>query len=175
MANKEALRELQGRLAERLQEAQELDHTSGWLAVEVADHGFLLPLAEAGEIFSLGTVLPVPHTHSWFLGIANLRGTLAGVVDLAGFLGLRERVPPTIREQARVVAFNPALGINAALMVDRLVGLRNIDHLTTEPLDDPAVPDFVTGAWREDAQIWRVLSLDALARDERFLRIVAAA
>ncbi|MFM2346874.1 MAG: hypothetical protein RL654_1627, partial [Pseudomonadota bacterium] len=36
MANKEALRALQGRLAERLQEVRSIEHVSGWLAVECA-------------------------------------------------------------------------------------------------------------------------------------------
>lgn len=173
MSQKEALRELQGRLAERLQDAQELDHTSGWLAVEVAGNGLLLPLSEAGEIFPLSTVLPVPHTHAWFLGICNLRGTLAGVVDLAGFLGLRDRVPPLVREQARVVAFNPVLGINGALLVDRLLGLRHLEQLVPEAERDPTLPDFVAGTWRDADRSWQVLRLDVLARDERFLRIVA--
>jgi twitching motility protein PilI len=173
MSQKEALRDLQGRLAERLQDVQELDHTSGWLAVEVAGHGFLLPLAEAGEIFPLSVILPVPHTHPWFLGISNLRGTLAGVVDLAGFLGLRDRVPPTVREQARVVAFNPGLGINGALLVDRLLGLRHLEQLAPDPDRDPTWPDFVAGSWHDEERSWQVLRLDVLARDERFLRIVA--
>jgi CheY-like chemotaxis protein len=34
----EALRELQGRLAERLQEARELEQMMGWLAVEAAGY-----------------------------------------------------------------------------------------------------------------------------------------
>ncbi len=174
MANKEALRELQGRLAERLQDVQELGTTSGWLAVEVAGHGFLLPLAEAGEIFSPGAILAVPHTHPWFLGIANLRGTLTGVADLAGFLGLRERVPAAVREQARIVAFNPALGINAALLVDQLVGLRHAEQLTPDGVPDPAAPAFVGGRWLDaQQQVWRELKLDALVRHEQFLRIVA--
>jgi twitching motility protein PilI len=127
MANKEALRELQGRLAERLQEVRSIEHTVGWLAVECAGHAFLFPLAEAGEIFQPGALLSVPHTEPWFLGVANLRGALTGVVDLAGFLGLRERIPAAVREQARVVAFNPALELNAALLIDKLAGLRHAD------------------------------------------------
>jgi twitching motility protein PilI len=176
MANKEALRELQGRLAERLQEVQSADHTSGWLAVESGGHGFLLPLAEAGEIFQPGQLLPVPHTQNWFLGVANLRGALTGVADLAGFLGLRDRVPAAVREQGRVVAFNPSLGINAGLLVDRLAGLRNPEHLSPEPLTGQAHPEFVEGTCRDDGgRLWQVLRLALLARDERFLRIVAPA
>ena len=61
-----------------------------WLAVEVAGTGLLLPLHQAGEIFPLPPMLPLAHSQPWFLGVANLRGGLHGVVDLACFLGLSE-------------------------------------------------------------------------------------
>ena len=61
MANKEALRELQQRLAERLQTVREQAPLRSWLAVEIAGHGFLLPLDQSGEIFPLATIHPVPH------------------------------------------------------------------------------------------------------------------
>ena len=38
--------------------------------------GLLFPLPTAGEIFPVGTLLPVPHTQRWFMGVANLRGGL---------------------------------------------------------------------------------------------------
>ena len=88
MANREALRELQLRLASRLQAAKtEGASVSSWLAVELAGNPYLVPLAHAGEIFSWPVVQPVPYTQDWFLGVANLRGGLAGVIDLVRFMG----------------------------------------------------------------------------------------
>ena len=85
----------------------------------------LFPLEQAGEIFTSGRVMPVPHTQAWFAGVANLRGGLHGVVDLAVFLGLRARgAHEHGAEGARLVALNPSLGVNCALLVDRLAGLR---------------------------------------------------
>ena len=75
MANREALRELQVRLAGRLQAARvEGLSVSSWLAVESAGQSYLLPLAQSGEIFPWVAVQPVPYTQAWFLGVANLRG-----------------------------------------------------------------------------------------------------
>ena len=48
MANKQALRELQNRLAERLQAARTQDRGKSWLAVECGDRGFLFPLLGGG-------------------------------------------------------------------------------------------------------------------------------
>src|SRR3954464_11174584 len=118
MANKQALRDLQSRLAERLQAARSEPLAKSWLAVECGSRGFLFPLREAGEIFAMAPMVAVPHSHRWFLVISNLRGHLHGVVDLAGFLGVKSGEAP--RDQARLVGFNQSLGITCVLRVDRL-------------------------------------------------------
>ena len=174
MANKQALRELQSRLAERLQAARTEARGSSWLAVECGGRGFLLPLGDAGEIFALAPILPAPHSHRWFLGVANLRGHLHGVVDLAGFLDIKSQAGPELgREQSRLVGFNPSLEINCVLMVDRLAGLRGDDQLTREPDAGAARPAFA-GARMHDAsgRLWQELNLSELAGDEAFLSIV---
>lgn len=177
MANKEALRELQTRLAERMREARTEPRAATWLAVESAGVGFLLPLIDAGEIFPLGNVLPVPHTAVWFTGVANLRGGLHGVVDLAGFLGLRKGAVPGpvegAREQYRVVAFGAALETNCALLVERLVGLRSREQMKALPRAAQVLPAFAGGQYRDEGgRVWLELNLNALAGDEAFLKIM---
>jgi twitching motility protein PilI len=175
MANREALRQLQSRLAERLQVARTEARTLSWLAVECAGHGLLVPLATAGEIFPAGGLLAVPHTQPWFLGVANLRGGLHGVVDLAAFLGLRSPLSrDSLREQARLLAFNPSLGSHSAVLVDRLAGLRSAAQLTVEPPDDVSRPLFAAARWRDTGgRLWQEVDLAALARHEQFLAIAA--
>jgi twitching motility protein PilI len=176
MANKQALRELQTRLAERMQAARTQPRGQSWLAVECRGHGLLLPLEQAGEIFALAPLLTVAHTQPWFAGVANLRGGLHGVVDLARFLGLPDAPPDAAgREQARLIALGATLGLNCALLVDRLAGLRASDQLHVEADDgDAARPPFASTCWRDgDGRRWQVLDLAALAKDVRFLSIVA--
>jgi twitching motility protein PilI len=174
MAKKEALRELQSRLAERLQGVRsQTEASASWLAVECGGQGLLLPLAQAGEIFALGALIPVPHTSAWFLGVANLRGRLHGVVDLGRFLGVSAPAAPDIgREQSRLVAFNPALEINCALLVDRLAGLRSREQLQPDAADGAERPAFA-GARFVDAggRRWQELQLTALAREDAFLKV----
>ena len=171
MANKEALRELQGRLAERLAAARTQQRGKSWLAVECGARGFLFPLREAGEIFPYAPVMPVPHTHRWFLGVANLRGHLHGVVDLAAFLGVK--TTEAGRDQARLVGFNQTLDINCALLVDRLAGLRSETQLTAESDDGGARPAFVGKRFRDaNGRAWQELNLAELAANEAFLRIL---
>jgi twitching motility protein PilI len=175
MAKKEALRELQARLAERLQAARTQQRGRSWLAVESAARGFLFPLREAGEIFALGPLVAVPHTHRWFLGVSNLRGHLHGVVDLAGFLGVKsaDAVLPTGQQQAQLVGFNQTFELNCVLLVDKLAGLRSEEQLTREQDDSNQRPSFVGARYRDaSGRAWQELNLAALAGDESFLRIV---
>jgi twitching motility protein PilI len=179
MANREALRDLQSRLAIRLQQARTETRAGSWLAVECAGLGLLVPLPSAGEIFPLTTLLAVPHTQPWFVGVANLRGGLHGVVDLAAFLGLR---PPLAvdapREHAQLLAFNPKQGAHCAILIDRLAGLRSPDQLTAVADSEAAAkntkPAFALGQWRDaDDRVWQEFDLGALARNEQFLAIAA--
>ena len=171
MANKQALRDLQTRLADRLQAARTEPLGQSWLAVECSARGFLFPLRDAGEIFAMAPVVPVPHSHPWFLGVSNLRGHLHGVVDLAGFLGVKTAESP--REQGRLVGFNQSLDINCVLWVDRLSGLRSADELTRDADDDNARPAFAGARFRDaSARPWQELNLVELAADESFLKIV---
>ncbi len=178
MANREALRELQARLAERLQLARTQARQVSWLAVECAGQGLLLPLQGAGEIFSMATLMPVPHTQPWFMGVANLRGGLHGVVDLATFLGLRPGVVlDAVREGASLLALNAALGSHSAVLVDRLAGLRGADQMTVQDDDDDdgrPRPAFAGPRWCDaEGRTWQEIDLGALARHEQFLGIAA--
>lgn len=173
MAKKEALRELQTRLAERLQSARSQGQSAAWLAVETGGVGFLLPLSQAGEIFPPAALLPVPHTQPWFMGVANLRGRLHGVIDLAAFLGLPVASRnESGREPARLVALNPSLESYCALWVDRLAGLRSREQLQLADTAQGHQPAFAGGRW-VDAQgrQWQELQLAALASHEAFLKI----
>jgi twitching motility protein PilI len=177
MAKKEALRDLQSRLAERLQAARTQARPASWLAVECRGHGLLFPLQQAGEIFPIVPLLPVPHTREWFAGVANLRGGLHGVVDLGAFLGMPVRVAAGVeggRDQARLIALNPSLGLNCALLVDRLAGLRSAEQLSREASEDEPRPPFAGARLRDtEGRPWQEILLSSLAEDEQFLGIVA--
>lgn len=176
MANREALRELQGRLAERLAQARTEARPMSWLALECEGLGLLAPLALAGEIFSVGTLLPVPHTQPWFMGVANLRGGLHGVVDLAAFLGLRPALTrEALREQARLLTINPNVGAHCAVLVDRLAGLRSATQLTeVAAASSDGRPPFAGAVYADaEGRQWQELDLAALARHEQFLAIAA--
>ena len=175
MANREALRQLQSRLAERLKAARTETRQISWLAVECGGHGLLVPLPTAGEIFPAGTLLAVPHTQPWFLGVANLRGQLHGVVDLAAFLGLRLPLArDALRDQARLLAFNPKLGSHSAVLVDRLAGLRNLEAFSSSSQASEGAPGYFGSGYTDaNGAYWQEINLQALSQQPNFLSISA--
>ena len=176
MAKREALRELQARLASRLQAARSEGVQASWLAVESGGRKFLFPLAQSGEIFPFSSALPVPYTQSWFLGVANLRGGLYGVVDLASFVAGQapQQRSDAGRAESRLVAFNSALEVNCALLIDRLAGLRNMDAFaSSSPPPDGAPEYFGTAYTDSNGAFWQELNLQALSQQPHFLSIGA--
>jgi twitching motility protein PilI len=158
-ARRARLRAYQEQLLERMQAARTSDGARAHqLGVEIGGTHYLLDLLEAGEIVPLPPVAFVPLTQSWYLGLANVRGNLVGVVDLARYLGGEGTATAGA---ARLVTFAPALGFPCALLVGRVVGLRHAADMTP-------VGDLLRDA---DGQEWTPLALAGLARDERFLQV----
>lgn len=159
------LREYQEQLLERMQAAKS---GSGapirQLGMQVGATRYLLDLLEAGEIVAPVPLARVPLAQPWYLGLANVRGTLVGVIDLARYLGADAQpagASPALSSGARLVTFAPSLGFNCALLADRVYGLRQASSMQRE---GEALRD-------ADNILWTPLSLAALVREARFLHI----
>jgi len=177
MANRDALRAFQSRLASRLQAARTTGVAATWLAVEAGEGKYLFPLGHAGEIFPWTPPQPVPYTEPWFLGVANLRGGLYGVVQLSGFASGGPVAPAATeaaRIQSRLVAFNELLEVNCALLVDRLAGLRGAEAFTASELPGAEAPAWHGHLYTDAAgERWQEVNLQALSQQPQFLSIGA--
>lgn len=176
MANRQALRELQTRLADRLQVARTQGVAASWLAVEAGGRNYLFPLSQSGEIFPWVHTQPVPYTQAWFAGVANLRGGLFGVVDLASYVSGEAPPPKTelARAESRLVALNSALEVNCALLIDRLAGLRKQDAFIDFSEKAPDAPEFFGNQYVDlNGASWQEINLQLLAQQAHFLTIGA--
>ena len=176
MANREALRELQSRLATRLQAARTEGVSASWLAVEAAGGKYLFPLSQAGEIFPVSTTQPVPYTQRWFMGVANLRGGLYGVVDLASFVagGIPAARADNVRADSRLVALNTVLSVNCALLIDKLSGLRGVDGFASSAQPAEGAPPYFGSLYTDSNGIaWQEINLQTLSQQPQFLSISA--
>jgi twitching motility protein PilI len=161
------LRQYQEELLERMQAARtSTGARSHQLGVEIGGERYLLDLVEAGEIVPVPPLASVPLTQPWYLGLANVRGSLLGVVDLARFFGeLRgaQRNPHGSEQTsaARLVTFAPALGLPCGFLATRVHGLRQAADM--RPHEGRLLD--------ADGNAWTPLALAALAQDERFLHV----
>lgn len=163
------LRQYQLQLIERIQAAR-----SGALAarkelgVMLGGRPCLLDLTQLGEIVIAAGVQiqSVPLAQDWYLGLAAMRGRLTGVVDLARYMGAPACAPGN---HCRIITFSPRLGLNCALLVERVLGLRQLRTMQPVSLPD-GPPTWAARALRDsEGQQWLRLDLAQLAQAERFL------
>lgn len=178
MANRQSLKELQERLARRLTAARSEMATASWLAVEAGGQRYLMPLVQSGEIFPWSAVQDVPYTKPWYVGVASLRGGLQGVIDLAGLLNRAgSALTPAsqrVSSESRLVSLHAALGINAVLLIDRLLGLRNPAMFTSIAERTQGAPAcFGHRLVDAQGQVWQELDLQTLSAEPEFMAIAA--
>lgn len=157
------LRAFQERLSDRLRETAAAPRQAR-LGVMVGGRYFLVDLSEAGEIVAVPPAFAaVPMAKSWLRGLVNLRGSLYAVTDLAEFFG---DPPSVIGRESRLLVFADRVSLNAALLVDRMLGLQDLATMRPGPDGE--------GNWVDDSgRSWSTLGLQQLALDERFLSIGA--
>ena len=165
------LRTFQQELTTRLASKTAAQVESSRLGLSCGGERWLIRLGDAGEVITVPTIVSVPHTRAWFLGVANIRGNLFSVVDFAGFLGQ----PATVMSgMTRLILFSTRSGeLNAGIVVQRVLGLRNLSELA------PAAPPQEAPAWYAerwmdaDGNAWQEIDLARLAHDAAFLQVGA--
>lgn len=165
MAKRISLREFQEKLVRQLAEAQSSERRT-LLGVEADNQNWLINLTDTGEILPVPSLVPVPLTQPWYRGIANVRGTLFGVIDFSGF-GHNRLTTPT--GSARLLLLASRHGTNSALLFSRASGLRNVDEFERD--DGPADQrPWVTERLRDmQGKQWLKLDVRALISSPAFL------
>ncbi len=167
MAKKGNLREFQAHLAKRLAGASE-QSSAGLLGIQSGTDYWLLKLSDSGEIVPLASLTSVPLTKPWFVGIANIRGNLYSVADFSAFQG-KETTPQN--NSSRLLLIGTRHGNNTALLVTRMLGLRNVDDLTPVATDQDA-PVWASKAYSDnEGRRWKMLNVRQLLADEKFMDI----
>lgn len=170
MAKRLSLRDFQENLSARLLSAKRGETTPPMLGFRSGGRRWLLELPDSGEVVPLPPLSQVPLTQPWFVGMANIRGGLHAVVDFAQFVG----APPTPRtERSRLLLVGARHGINSALLVEGIEGLRPLSALQPMEMEAgmPTAP-WVQSAYRDDQNnTWLHIALVNLLQDSAFLDI----
>lgn len=166
MKDKQSLRDFQAQLADKLKAAQAATGPSSKLGFIAGGRHWLVSLEQINEVVTVPELIAVPWVRPWFSGVASVRGALFGCTDLGVFLNLSEALPPG---ESHLLLAHPRFGVNAALRIERTLGLRSVDKLTPETSSDAAIP-WSVGQWRGlDDQVWTELDVEKLVASPAFL------
>jgi twitching motility protein PilI len=170
MRRRTGLREFQLSVAERLRTAATRAALSSKLGFQVGADNWFVALHQVSEVIPVPMLQPVPLTHSWFRGVANVRGNLYGMIDFSAFQG---GDPIAAGLERRVILVSDRLVPGSGLVVSRMLGLRNPELFKTA--DKPVnAPPWLANAFTDAGGTrWLELDLPALAREQRFLEVGA--
>src|SRR3970040_1696236 len=118
MSKRLNLREFQQRVIDRLQDKDLSASRMSTLGVQIAGQYWLVDMTDIGEVLPLPALTHVPLTKPWFRGVANIRGNLYSIVDLAVY----QRSGAASGDiNNRVLLIADQYAFNAALLVDRVL------------------------------------------------------
>jgi len=170
MSRRSGLREFQISVAERIRTASTRAALASRLGFQVGADNWFVSLHQVNEVIPSPQILPVPLTHSWFRGVANVRGNLYSIIDFSAYGGGEAVTPGAER---RVILVSDRLISGSGLLVSRMLGLRNPEQFTAAARPANA-PPWVGGAYTDAGGTrWLELDLPALVHEQRFLEVGA--
>lgn len=153
------------------QEVQAAQLWSG-VAFRLGDLRLVTALDQVTEVLPCPGFTPVPSTKPWVKGVANVRGNLITIIDLAEYF---DKQAVFLDEVARLMVMNVP-DLNAGLLVHEVLGLRHFDEEAERQqlpgLDDPVMAH-VKGAFLRDEVLWGEFDMKSLAESATFLHVAA--
>lgn len=162
-------------LAERSRSAArglpaQLDVRPHWSGIGFSLMGqrFAVPLGEVSEMLEVPPFTHLPGVQPWVKGVANVRGRLLPMFDMAVFFGASLT---SGRKQRRVLILETET-LYSGLMVDQVFGMQ---HFPTDEYQeesgpvDAAIQPYTSGSYGHDGQRWTVFRPAFLAQDPRFI------
>ena len=117
------LRQFQQKLNGRMQNKGPAGEQLSTLGIQIGGEFWLVEMSDISEVLPIPPITTVPFTKRWYCGVANVRGNLYSVVDLAAFMG---QVDVLHDGRSRVLLVAQKFPVNSGLLVSRVLGLRNI-------------------------------------------------
>jgi len=168
MAKESQLREYQTSILARLENAKKADAEApaGYLGVVIGSKNILVSLQEISETLPVLDIQRVPIVKPWFLGVANVRGVLYAINDLAQML---ENKFTIISSSARLLLMSDAVTSNVAFVVDKMIGLRKLDEMKLREESGYESVCLKTQTYQdEENRVWHMLDCDKLVRSKEF-------
>ncbi len=146
-------------------------HWSG-IGFSLFGNRYVAPMGEVSEMLEMPHFTRLPGVANWIKGVANVRGRLLPLTDMAAFLG-GALVSPWRQQRVLVVEVDEIYG---GLVVDTVYGMQHfpIDNYSQSikggVYGEEMVP-YMQGTFTSaDGDEWSVFSPWALVRSEKFFR-----
>lgn len=168
MAKRSQLREYQTNILARLENAKKAgaESSAGYLGVVIGTKNVLVNLQEISETLPVAEIHPVPIVKPWFLGVANVRGVLYAINDIAQLL---EAKFTSISSNTRLLLISDSISSNVAFVVEKMIGLRNINDMKLHEVDSEESACLKVQTYQDDEnRIWHMLDCDKLVRSKEF-------
>ena len=132
------------------------------LGVMIAGQNWLVDMIDISEVLPVPNLTRVPQSKKWFRGVANIRGNLYCITDVAAYL---HKGAAKADAANRVLIVAEKHSFNAALLVDRVLGLRD-----TRMWQESAHEEHIE---YQDVQgiTWRKLDVTNLLNQNEFLQV----
>ncbi|NNE04263.1 MAG: purine-binding chemotaxis protein CheW [Xanthomonadales bacterium] len=138
------------------------------VAFRIGDIQLTCGIDRVHEFIPPPPVTRVPGTKNWILGLANVRGDLVTVIDLACFFdGTRSDISARTRLLSATLRGRPV-----GLLVDEVFGQRNFlaaNAEAPEAVGQSSVDEYIGRQFNTGQDTWRELDLDILFNTPEFL------
>ncbi|MFL0811376.1 MAG: chemotaxis protein CheW [Agarilytica sp.] len=155
---------------------EQLDVAPRWSGIgfETMGHRMVVTMGQISELLDLPSSTRLPGVQPWVMGLANVRGRLLPLFDLARFLGGHVHGQ---RKTHRVLVWESD-DMYSGIVVDRAFGMQHFIADTfvaeTEQLPE-SLSQYVSGYYADaKGQKWNVFDMSALAADPDFINASAA-
>lgn len=157
-------------LAKARQTGRNNPNQEDWVGVvfDLAGERMVAPLGEVSEVLSLPELTAMPLVKPWLLGVANVRGRLLPLTDLAQFLGVQSRE----RLKNRKILVIDKGDIFSGLLVDQVHGITRFVDAHYVPEEMPKASPFAPynhGKFSKDGDDFYIFMPSLLMQDTRYM------
>ena len=138
-------------------------HWNG-LGFSLLGQRFVVPMGDVAELMRVPSATRLPGVKHFVVGVANVRGRLMSILDLAAFFNTTSTMN---RAQRRILAFEDEERF-IGFVVDESLGMQHFpqDAFSNEIDVADMFKPFVRGGYRVGDNDWPILSLNTLADHE---------
>ena len=138
----------------------------------ISDTLFVAPMGSVSEILHLPKYTSVPGVQTWMLGVANVRGRLLPIMDLASFFGVEAGSKKHRDKRVLIVEHGEVL---SGFVVDSVHGMQ---YFSADSFKEnvgsalqKSIQPFVKGAYSKNNSQWNVFDAFSLTNNKKFLDV----